>query len=107
MNAHDSLHDGSLWFLLACLAILVGVVVGLFTERGSGISHHPYTKPELGGELAADLPPESIGRAELEHWLWRRPAPRGPALIGASSRSRMLVAAMSAPVRALARGSSG
>jgi putative drug exporter of the RND superfamily len=58
--------------LLACLILLAGVVVGLFTEAGSGISHHPYTKPDLGGELAADLPPESIGRAELESWLRRR-----------------------------------
>ena len=72
MYLHIALHDGSLWFLLACLAILAGTVIGLFTEKGSGISHHPYSKRALGGELASDLPPESIGRAELEPRLWRR-----------------------------------
>lgn len=71
MYLHEVLHDGSLWFLLACLAILAGTVLGLFTDRGSGIAHHPYTKAGLGGELASDLPPESIGRAELEPLLWR------------------------------------
>jgi hypothetical protein len=71
---HVALHDGSLLFVLACLVLLAGVVVGLFTKAGSGISHHPYTRPDLGGQLAADLPPESIGRAELEPRLWRRRA---------------------------------
>jgi hypothetical protein len=69
---HQMLHDGSLWFLVGCLAICAGVAIGLFTRNGSGISHHPYTRPDLGGQLAADLPPESIGRAELEPRLWRR-----------------------------------
>lgn len=71
MYLHQALHDGSLWFLGACLAILGGVVIGLFTRSGSGISHHPYSRPEMGGQLAADLPPEALGRAELEPRLWR------------------------------------
>jgi hypothetical protein len=70
-------HDGSGWFLLACLAIFVGVVYGLFTDKGSGIAHHPYARPGLGGELASDLPPESLGRVELEPVLMRR-RPSGP-----------------------------
>jgi hypothetical protein len=71
MYLNGALHDGSLWFLLACLAIVAGMI-GMFTDSGSGITHHAYTKPGMGGELAADLPLESIGRAEAEPWL-RRP----------------------------------
>jgi hypothetical protein len=76
-----ALHDGSPWVLLACLVIFAGVVVGLFTERGSGISYHPYTRPELGGQLASDLPPESIGRAELEPLLWGKRRARRPGAV--------------------------
>jgi hypothetical protein len=82
MYFHRALHDGSLWFLLACLVLFAGVAIGLFTEAGSGIARHPYSKPDLGGELGADLPPESIGRAELEPSLRqrrrRRPCPPPP-----------------------------
>jgi hypothetical protein len=66
------LNNGSLWLLLACLLVLAGVVIGLFTRRGSEIGEHPYSKPELGGELGSDLPPESIGRPEFEPVLWHR-----------------------------------
>jgi hypothetical protein len=44
MYLHTALHDGSLWLLLDCLVIFVGVVIGLFTEKGSAISHHPYSR---------------------------------------------------------------
>ena len=67
MFLHNALHDGSLWLLLACFVIFAGTVIGLFTDKGSGISHHPYSKPEFGGQLASDLPAEAIGRV---------PAPR-------------------------------
>ena len=75
MYLTHALHDGSLWLLLACFTMLAGVIVGLFTRAGSGIDSHPYTKADLGGALASDLPPESIGRPELEPTLWghRRP----------------------------------
>jgi hypothetical protein len=43
-----ALHDGSGWVILACLTLFVGVVVGLYTPRGSEISSHPYAK---GGDL--------------------------------------------------------
>jgi len=79
MSLHHALHDGSLWLVIVCLATLAGVVIGSYTDRGSGIARHPYTKPDLGGELAADLPAEAIGRAELEPRLWRRAPRRRPA----------------------------
>ncbi len=44
MYIHNALHDGSLWLLLACLVIFAGTVIGLFTEQGLGISHHPYSR---------------------------------------------------------------
>ena len=68
----NALHNGSPWLLLACLMVFVGVVMGLFTRAGSEITEHPYSRPELGGELGSDLPPESIGRPEFEPVLWRR-----------------------------------
>jgi len=79
MYLTHALHDGSPWLVLACLTTLVGVVMGVFTERGSGIAVHPYTRAEDGGELASDLPAESIGRPEFEPVLWghaRRVEPR-------------------------------
>jgi hypothetical protein len=54
-----ALHDGSGWFILVCLIMLVGVAAGLYTRRGSGISSHPYEQP-------TDMPPEATGREELE-----------------------------------------
>jgi hypothetical protein len=53
-----------------------------------GISSHPYSNPYLGGQLASDLPPESLGRAEIEpllrpratrHRQLRRPGTRDAA----------------------------
>jgi hypothetical protein len=68
------LHDGSAWLMLACLMVFVGVVIGLFTEAGSGIASHPFTRPGLGGGMG-DLPPEATGRAEIESMLWGHPRP--------------------------------
>ena len=72
MYLAHALHDGSLWIVGACLVVLAGVVVGLFTRAGSEITSHPYTRPGSGGPLAADLPAEETGRAELEPVLRRR-----------------------------------
>jgi hypothetical protein len=71
-----ALHDGSLWLVLVCVLMFAGVVVGLYTRTGSEISSHPYSNPEDGGEMASDLPPESMGREELEPRLWPRRAGR-------------------------------
>jgi hypothetical protein len=73
-----TLTDGSPWLLLVCLLMFIGVVIGLYTEQGSGIAHHPYTSPHDGGELGSDLPPESLGRAALEPTLWGHHAPGDP-----------------------------
>ena len=86
MTIYHMLHDGSGWLLLACLVMTVGVVVGLYTEAGSGIASHPYTRANGSGELASDLPPESIGRAELEPLLWGHP--RSPDSSAVHRRSR-------------------
>jgi hypothetical protein len=61
-----ALHDGSPWLVFACLALFVGVVVGLYTRTGSGISSHPYEQADGGGELGTDMPSEATGREELE-----------------------------------------
>ncbi len=66
MTLYHMLHDGSVWLLIACFTMVVGVVVGLYTEAGSGIASHPYTRASNGGELASDLPPESLGRPAFE-----------------------------------------
>ena len=79
MNLSEALQNGSPWVVLVCVLMFVGVAVALFTERGSGITRHPYTKAADGGALASDLPAEALGRAELEPLLWghRRPCRAG------------------------------
>ena len=91
MNLSEALHDGSPWVVLVCVLMLVGVVIALFTERGSGITRHPYTKAASGGALASDLPEEALGRAELEPLLWghARP-PRAGRSVGAQPTPRWL-----------------
>jgi len=75
-----ALHDGTPWLVLACLVVLAGVVVGVYTISGSGIGHHPYEKAGDGGDLGTDMPAEATGREELETILspgrsGRRPRP--------------------------------
>jgi hypothetical protein len=67
MSVYNALHDGTPWLLLACLVIFAGIVIGLYTETGSGISHHPYSKPERGGELVPDPSSDSITRGPARH----------------------------------------
>ena len=75
MYLHTALHDGSPEFLLAVFMLLGSLVLHL-TVRGSGIAQHPYSNPHDGGELASDLPPEAIGRVELEPLIMPRRAGR-------------------------------
>jgi hypothetical protein len=65
-------HDGSVWLIVACLTVLVGVVVGLYTRIGSEISAHPYAKVGDGSAVATDMPSEATGREEIEPALWPR-----------------------------------
>jgi hypothetical protein len=65
-----ALHDGSMWLIVACLAVLVGVVVGLYTRTGSEISDHPYAKVGDGSAVGTDMPSEETGREEIEPVLW-------------------------------------
>lgn len=71
MFLYHALHDGSAELMVGVMTLLAGVVISL-TPRGSGIGRHPYVNPHDGGELATDLPPESIGRPEIEPLLWPR-----------------------------------
>ena len=71
-----ALHDGSLWLVLVCLLVFVGVAVGLYTRSGSGISSHPYHQAGDGGDLGTDMPAEATGREELDAILEPRRAGR-------------------------------
>ena len=71
----DVLQNGSPEFLLGVFALVVGLVQSQGVTD-SGIDRHPYARASDGGELASDLPPESIGRPQLEPLLWRRPGRR-------------------------------
>jgi hypothetical protein len=51
MTVSDMFHGGSLWLLLVCVLLVAGVVIGLFTRRGSGIDVHPYAKTSDADEL--------------------------------------------------------
>jgi hypothetical protein len=62
----NALHDGSVWLIVACFAVLVGVVVGLYTRSGSEISDHPYAKVGDGSAVGTDMPSEATGREEIE-----------------------------------------
>jgi hypothetical protein len=74
----SALNNGSPYLILACIVVFAGVVVGFYSRRGSGIDAHPYTKSEQGGELGSDMPPESIGRPEMEPLLWPKRAGHHP-----------------------------
>jgi hypothetical protein len=67
-----ALHDGSVWLIVACVTVLVGVVVGLYTRSGSEISAHPYAKVGDGSAVGTDMPSEATGREEIEPVLWPR-----------------------------------
>jgi hypothetical protein len=67
----DPLQHGNPEVLLGIAVLLVGLVQGQSAPT-SDISRHPYARASDGGELASDLPAESIGRAEMEPLLWSR-----------------------------------
>ena len=69
-------HDGSVWLIVACLTVFVGVVVGLYTRSGSEISAHPYARVGDGTAVGTDMPSEATGREEIEPVLWPRRAGR-------------------------------
>ena len=65
-----ALHNGSVWLIVVCLTVFVGVVVGLYTRSGSEISTHPYAKVGDGSTVGTDMPSEATGREEIEPVLW-------------------------------------
>jgi hypothetical protein len=50
-----ALAEGSLVFLAVLILFLVGVIIALYTRRGSGVDLHPY-RHTYGGAPAAALP---------------------------------------------------
>src|ERR671914_946109 len=50
-----ALSGGSLIFLGVLILFLVGVIIALYTRRGSGVDLHPY-RHTYGGAPAAALP---------------------------------------------------
>jgi hypothetical protein len=73
-----ALAGGSSIFLAALLVFLVGVILALYTRRGSGIDHHPY-RNAWGGAPAATLPCDDYSGSERSSvkerdvaQLWRR-----------------------------------
>ena len=59
--------DGS-WILVAVVVvILLGLVIGLFTSYGSGISPRPWGGRPASGAPGAEGPEEVSGRDEGEH----------------------------------------
>lgn len=49
------LAGGSVAFVVFLVLFLVGVIIALYTRRGSGMDHHPY-RQVYGGAPAATLP---------------------------------------------------
>jgi hypothetical protein len=60
-----ALHNGSPDLMSTRPALFAALVMSQ-TMSGSRIAQHPCAKAEDGGELASDLPLESIGRPEFE-----------------------------------------
>ena len=60
------------WVIVGfCVFLFVGVVVGYYTERGSGITARPYTKV-YGGAPGAYGPGDVSGRDHRESVSWSR-----------------------------------
>jgi hypothetical protein len=63
---------GGSWVMLAFMAFLfVGVVVGYYTQAGSGITTRPYGKI-YGGAPGAFGPGDVSGKDHREHVSWSR-----------------------------------
>jgi hypothetical protein len=66
-----TLAPGS-WVIVGfCVFVFVGLVVGYYTERGSGITARPYTKV-YGGAPGAYGPGDVSGRDHRESVSWSR-----------------------------------
>jgi hypothetical protein len=64
-----ALHNGSLWVIVACVAMFVGGGVFLYSRAGSGINAHPYAKGGDGRAPGTDMPAEATGREEMQQVL--------------------------------------
>ena len=63
---------GGSWVMLGfCVFAFVGIVVGYYTERGSGITARPYTKV-YGGAPGAFGPGSVSGHDDRERTDWSR-----------------------------------
>ena len=97
-----ALAGGSLIFLAVLILFLVGVIIALYTRRGSGVDLHPY-RHTYGGAPGAALPCEDCSGSDRTSVTERD--------VGRSWRRRRLdqspdaVAAQLAEARALRRRS--
>jgi hypothetical protein len=72
------LAGGAFVFLAVVIVLFVGVVIALFTEGGSGMTHHPY-RHVYGGAPGADTPCQDFSGSDRTSaterdvvQLWRR-----------------------------------
>jgi hypothetical protein len=55
---------GGTWIFLGVVVLfLVGVIIGFYTRRGSGVDQHPY-RHVYGGAPGADRPVEDYGGSD-------------------------------------------
>ena len=82
MSIAMELAGGSWIFLGACIWMLIGVIVALYTTKGSGISETPYGKGKIyGGAPGAQIPASRYGRDRAERlhdWQRGTRSPRRP-----------------------------
>ena len=58
-----ALAGGSIIFISVVIVFGIGVVIALYTRRGSGMDQHPY-KHVYGGAPGADAPAEGFGGSD-------------------------------------------
>jgi hypothetical protein len=88
---------GAFEFLVVLIILFAGVVIALYTRKGSGMNHHPYRHP-YGGAPAADVPCADFSGSDrtsvterdvAEAWRRRRRAQDPAAVAAWVERARM------------------
>jgi hypothetical protein len=70
-----ALSGGAWIFLGVVILMLIGVVIGFYTRRGSGVDLHPYRHVH-GGAPGADTPTHDAGGSDRTEALEREVAKR-------------------------------
>jgi hypothetical protein len=58
-----ALAGGSIPFLVALILFLAGVIIALYTRRGTGMDHHPY-RHVYGGAPGAAVPSDDFSGSD-------------------------------------------